>query len=90
MDNVPKFRSLAAWRSGHRIRLRNRRPGFESRQGLRFLGSLSSAVVYNRLNLCACVLKKTTKGIGQKQFLNVPKFQCFPPTKSPKFKIGMH
>jgi hypothetical protein len=30
--------ALAAWRRGHRIRLRNRRPGFESRQGVRFLG----------------------------------------------------
>jgi hypothetical protein len=30
--------ALAAWRSGHRIRLMNRRPGFESRQGLIILG----------------------------------------------------
>jgi hypothetical protein len=29
--------ALVAWRSGHRIRLRNRRPGFGSRQGLRFI-----------------------------------------------------
>jgi predicted acyl esterase len=27
----------AAWRSGHRIRLRIGRPGFESRQGVRFM-----------------------------------------------------
>jgi hypothetical protein len=27
----------AAWRSGHRIRLTNRRPGFESRPSIRFL-----------------------------------------------------
>jgi hypothetical protein len=26
----------AAWRNGHHIRLRNRRPGLESRQGIRF------------------------------------------------------
>jgi hypothetical protein len=31
---------------GHRIRLRNERPGFESRQGIRCLGKHSSAVVY--------------------------------------------
>jgi hypothetical protein len=30
--------ALAAWRSGHRIRHRNRRPGFESRLGIRFKG----------------------------------------------------
>jgi hypothetical protein len=28
--------ALAAWRSGHRIRLRNKKTGFESRQGIRF------------------------------------------------------
>jgi pyridoxal biosynthesis lyase PdxS len=28
--------ALAKWRIGHSIRLRNRRPGFESRQGIRF------------------------------------------------------
>jgi hypothetical protein len=26
----------SAWRSRHRIRLRTRRPGFESRQGIRY------------------------------------------------------
>jgi hypothetical protein len=30
--NNEMLRALAAWHSGHRIRLRNRRPGFESRQ----------------------------------------------------------
>jgi hypothetical protein len=29
---------MVAWRSGHRIRLRNRRPEFESRRVIRFLG----------------------------------------------------
>jgi hypothetical protein len=29
---------MAAWRSGRRICLRNRRPGFESRQGIRSFG----------------------------------------------------
>jgi hypothetical protein len=28
--------ALAAWRSGHHSHLRNRGPGFESRQGIRF------------------------------------------------------
>jgi hypothetical protein len=31
--------ALEAWHSGHRVRLHNRRTeGFESRQGLKFLG----------------------------------------------------
>jgi hypothetical protein len=30
--------ALAAWRSGHRIILRDSRPGFEARQCIRFLG----------------------------------------------------
>jgi hypothetical protein len=30
--------ALAAWRSGHRTHLKSRRPGFESFQGIRFLG----------------------------------------------------
>jgi hypothetical protein len=32
------FSVLAAWRSGHRIRHRNRGPGFESRQAVWILG----------------------------------------------------
>jgi hypothetical protein len=28
--------ALVEWRSGHRTRLKNRRPGFESRQSIRF------------------------------------------------------
>jgi hypothetical protein len=39
--------ALAAWRSRHRICLRNRRPGFESCHVIRFLGKLSNAVVFN-------------------------------------------
>jgi hypothetical protein len=54
--------ALAAWRSGHRIRLRNRTPGFESSQLMSFQEKHSNAVLYNRLNL----LKKRNKGIGQK------------------------
>jgi hypothetical protein len=34
--------ALAAWRSGHRIRLSNISPGFESRQGVRFLGKVAT------------------------------------------------
>jgi hypothetical protein len=39
-DTVKKFftTALAAWHSGHRIRLRNFGPGFVSRQGIRNLG----------------------------------------------------
>jgi hypothetical protein len=33
-----KNQPLAAWRSGHRISLRDSGPGFASRQGIRFLG----------------------------------------------------
>jgi hypothetical protein len=36
--------------SRHRTCLMNRRPGFESRQGVRFLGKHSNAVVKNWLN----------------------------------------
>jgi hypothetical protein len=53
---------------------RTRRPGFESRQGMRFLGKHSSAVVYTYLNdlICiVCVLKKRNKGIVQKIFLKI-------------------
>jgi hypothetical protein len=48
-----------AWRSQHRIHFRTNRPGFESRQGIRFLLKCqSNAVVYNRLNVhCLCVEK---------------------------------
>jgi hypothetical protein len=37
--------ALAARRSGHRITLKNRRPGFKSRQGVSFLGKHSKAVM---------------------------------------------
>jgi hypothetical protein len=33
-----KATALAAWRSGHRISLRNKRSEFESRQDVSFLG----------------------------------------------------
>jgi hypothetical protein len=47
---------------------RTRRPGFESRQGIRFLGKHSYAVVYKWLNMhCLCVERK--KGIGHKKFV---------------------
>jgi hypothetical protein len=36
--NLVVRNALAAWRSGHRIGLQDSRPGFESRQGIRFLG----------------------------------------------------
>jgi hypothetical protein len=41
-----------------------RRPVFESRQGIRFLGKHSSAVVYNWLNMnCLCVEKREIKAL---------------------------
>jgi hypothetical protein len=40
---------MAAWCSRHRIRFRNRIPGFESRQG--FLATHSNVVGYSRLNV---------------------------------------
>jgi hypothetical protein len=51
---------VAAWRSGHRIRLKNWRPGFESSQGVRFyVGKHSNAAVYYCLNMhCLCVEKE--------------------------------
>jgi hypothetical protein len=51
--------ALAQWR--HRIRLWNRRPGFESRQGERFLGKYSNAVVcmnFALYALFACLIEK--------------------------------
>jgi hypothetical protein len=38
---------LAAWRIGYPLRLRNRRPGFESSQIVRFLRKHINAVVFN-------------------------------------------
>jgi hypothetical protein len=50
--------ALAAWRSRHRIRLKIRSPGFESRQGIRFLGRHSNAVIYNRVNMHSLCFEK--------------------------------
>jgi hypothetical protein len=48
--------ALAAWRSGHLILLCNRRLGFESRQGIRFLGKIYIAMllctVHMYIDLC--------------------------------------
>jgi hypothetical protein len=61
--------ALAAWRSGHRIRLRNRRPGFESRQGIRFLWENITMVLFTiGLKLSVCQLKKNN-GSVQKNIL---------------------
>jgi hypothetical protein len=59
VDKISYQPALAAWRSGHRIRLRNRRPGFESRQGVRFLGKTSEFCYVCILDsICiVCVLK---------------------------------
>jgi hypothetical protein len=53
--------ALAAWRSRHSIRLRNRRLGFETRQGIRCLGrTLNCCCVYVIDLLCifVCLLDK--------------------------------
>jgi hypothetical protein len=62
-SKIAKF-SPTPWRSGHRIRLRNRRPGFESRQGVKFFREKhSNAAVYIWLNkYCLCVYLRI-KGI---------------------------
>jgi hypothetical protein len=48
-----------------------RRPEFESREGIRFLGNHSSAVVYQNDPICVvCVLKRrNNKGTGRKNIL---------------------
>jgi hypothetical protein len=51
---------VAAWRSGHHISLRNRRPGFESRHGRRFFReNIAMLLCINDLIYIICVLKKT-------------------------------
>jgi hypothetical protein len=58
-------KALTAWRSGHSISLQDRRPGFESFQGIRFLGKHSNAVGVFDLVCIVCVLKRRNKkGIG--------------------------
>jgi hypothetical protein len=55
--NKRNNRALApalAWCSGHRVRLGNRRPGFGSRHGIRFLMEIIAVLLcmYNWLNMC--------------------------------------
>jgi hypothetical protein len=38
LSQINYFNAMAAWRSGHRIRFRNRSSWFESRQGIWFSG----------------------------------------------------
>jgi hypothetical protein len=64
---------LMSWRSQHRIRISNRRPGFESRQGIRF---------FRKPKQCCCVhsteyvrivfVEKRNKGMDPKVFFNPP------------------
>jgi hypothetical protein len=58
--------ALAAWRCGHRFRLRNRLPGFESRQCKIFLGKTYQYAIdlQNMHSLCIYVFRN--KGIGHK------------------------
>jgi hypothetical protein len=44
---------LGAWRSGHRFSLRDRRPGFEPRQGIRFLEKTEQCCCVFLLNMYA-------------------------------------
>jgi hypothetical protein len=64
--SILNFFVLAAWR-GHRSRLRDSRPGFESRQGISFLGKTMLLCVFD-LIFSVCVLTKRNKGIGPKIF----------------------
>jgi hypothetical protein len=58
--------ALAAWRSGHLIGLQDSRPGFESRQGIRFLGkNIAMLLCVFDLICIVYVLKRRNKGIGQ-------------------------
>jgi hypothetical protein len=66
-----KDHGFAPWRRGAvdiATASGTRRPGFESRQGIRFLGKHSSAVVYKITYIICivCVLKRRNKGIGHK------------------------
>jgi hypothetical protein len=45
-----------------------RRPGFESRLGIRFLGEHSSAVMQNYLICIVCVLKREMRALATKKF----------------------
>jgi hypothetical protein len=85
--------ALAAWRSGHRTRLRNTRPGFESRQGVRFLGKHSNAVFCNLLAyvICiACVWKKEIKALAQNyKKENNDMYACRDPNPDPLFQRRM-
>jgi hypothetical protein len=47
---------MAAWRSRHHTCLMNRRLGFEPRQGVRFFGKHSNAVVKTDLIYIVCVM----------------------------------
>jgi hypothetical protein len=52
--------ALAAWRGGHRIRLTNRRPGFESRHGTYKVVSANIAMLFV-INLHALFVRKSEK-----------------------------
>jgi hypothetical protein len=58
---------LKSCHGGHRrMRLKYRRPGFTSRQRLRFVGKYSNAVVYNFLQMrCLCFWKREVKVLAQ-------------------------
>jgi hypothetical protein len=68
--NVPtQVKAPGGAAQSHRIRLRNRRPGFESRKGIRFLGSHGIAGVYDGVKMQRMCAEK--KGIGPKIFVNI-------------------
>jgi hypothetical protein len=52
-----------AGRSGHRIRLRIRRPGFDSSRGIVFGENIARLLYIIDLTCIVCVLKKRNKGI---------------------------
>jgi hypothetical protein len=63
-----RHRFLAAWRSGHCIRLRNRRRGLESRQGIRFLRENKAMLLCIIALTCIFCVEKGAEGIRPFKF----------------------
>jgi hypothetical protein len=82
---IDKLNALGAWRSGHRIRVRHRRYGFESRQGVRFFkGKHCSAVMSMDLICIVCVTftdktRHWPKNIFKKHRIEYIKCKCRDP-----------
>jgi hypothetical protein len=69
-EDCPRW-PLAAWRSGRRIHLRNKKTRVRIPPSKRFSGKHSSAVVY-KMTICTVrVLKRRKQGIGHNFFLKI-------------------